>query len=67
MNRTSKVISYVAFREDAGEDVEAGVWGLGSGQWAVVVTADSRETRADVTKSVAKTVATTGARKLGQR
>jgi hypothetical protein len=57
---------YVAFREDAGEDVEAGVWGLGSGQWAVVVTADSRETRADVT-AVAKTVATTGDRNLGQR
>lgn len=35
---------YVAVREDAGEDVEAGVWGLASGQWAVVVTADSRET-----------------------
>jgi hypothetical protein len=55
----------VAFREDAGEDVEAGIWGLASGQWAVVVTADSGETRADVTKAVAKTVATTGDRNLG--
>ena len=58
---------YVAFREDAGEDVEAGVWGSWSGRWAVVVAADSRETRADVTKAVAKTVATAGDRKLGQR
>lgn len=57
---------YVAVREDAGEDVEAGVWGLASGQWAVVVTADSRETRADVTKAVAKTVAAMGDRKLRQ-
>jgi hypothetical protein len=55
---------YVAFREDAGEDVEAGVWGLASGQWAVVVTGDSRETRADVTRAVARTVAATGDRKL---
>lgn len=58
---------YVAVREDAGEDVEAGVWGLASGQWAVVVTADSRETRADVTKAVAKTVAAMGDWKLRQR
>ena len=58
---------YVAFREDAGEDVEAGVWGLASVQWAVVVTADSRETRADVTRAVARTVAAIGDRKLRQR
>jgi hypothetical protein len=58
---------YVAFREDAGEDVEAGVWGLASGQWAVVVTADSRETRADVTRAVARTVPARGDRKLRQR
>lgn len=58
---------YVAFREDAGEDVEAGVWGLASGQWAVVVTGDSRETRADVTRAVARTVAAMGDRKLRQR